>query len=106
MTEPLERFEQDIIKRLSQLVGKRIVVDDGGLSSALEALSGNQPISDEETPQNTMVVSPIIIANYAATQREADRLNKIAGKQCWAGCTCGRLHERDPVTGHVNLGWY
>ncbi|GEM_PF-4063430 len=106
MTEPLERFEQDIIRRLSELVRERIVVDDGGLSSALEALLGNQPASTDETLQSITVVDPIIITNYAVTQREADRLNKIAGKQCWAGCTCGRLHERDPITGHVNSGWY
>ena len=105
MTEPLERFEQELIRRLSQLVGKRIVVDDGGLYSMLKALSGNQPANTDDTLQST-VVDPITITNYAATQREADRLNKIAGKQCWIGCTCGRLHERDPVTGHVNLGWY
>ena len=106
MTEPLERFEQDLIGRLSKLVGKRIVVDDGGLSFALEALSGNQPASTDGTLQSVTVVDLITIANYAATQREADRLNKTAGKQCWAGCSCGRLHERDPVTGHVNPGWY
>ncbi|MDP1694426.1 MAG: hypothetical protein Q8L34_02700 [Candidatus Woesearchaeota archaeon] len=106
MTEPLERFEQDLIRRLSKLIGKRIVVDDGGLSFVLEALPGNQPVSTEGTLQSVTVVDPITITNYAATQREADRLNKTVGKQYWAGCTCGRLHERDPSTGHVNSGWY
>ena len=49
-------------------------------------------------------INPRLVENYALTQREAERLNN--GKNGpWVGCSCGRLHYRDPETGNRDTGW-
>ena len=105
-SEPLEKFEQEFIERIRKMAGRSVGIRYG---EGLEALAEN---TEDTTPhiegQMTIYINPRMIDNYARTQREAERLNREehGGAKCWVGCSCGRLHARDPETGHVDTGWY
>lgn len=102
-SEPLEKFEQEFLERMRQMSKLRIRIQD---EVVLEPLVDTESTFLDTKNQRTIYLIPRTIDNYARTQRNAERLNKATGFNCWVGCTCGRLHTRDPLTGEVDTGWY
>ncbi len=106
-SEPLEKFEQEFLERMRQMSKQRIgIQDEEGLEPLVDTEDISFDIEDNTEDQGTIYLIPGMIDNYARTQRNAERLNKAAGFNCLVGCTCGHLHQKDSLTGHVDTGWY
>ena len=91
---PLEAFEQKFISNLCEATGLDVKV------------MGQEKLAEMEGSGRSVWVNPRMIEAYADAQRKAEEQNNRDLDGPWVGCSCGRIHYRDPATGEIDTGWY